>query len=324
MILRKLFIHTLTFEIAAIRIFNTAFSPPRTPCDRKHYQSSKTSISHRKALLSKNEALGEDEFQGDINNSISKKLAQSLDIIPLLERVASYTGTKRGRDALLSLVDVGSDRPRQRRKLRNTSKRKAMMPSSQWNASFKNAANNNDGHRHNTYIVKISQSVAECRHEWNLIREATKILSQNRLGLSSLPPIYPKDSSPWDVNYQVDTDDDEWLIEASSTGWATPLQLEQVLQADQVIDRILKTHAWSNEENMVCEAPSISEICCEIDTKTLVKVHEEINGSVLILKGRSSYNDPSGNKVSKSFHSKSTYSSTGVGSNFAKRVTLLS
>ena len=154
------------------------------------------------------------------------------------------------------------------------------------------------GNRDYRHIVKISQSLAECRHEWNLVAEATKVLSQNSRALSPLPPIYPQDSSPWDVNYQVDTDDDEWLIDVSSKGWNSVLQLEEVLQADQLINRILKTHSWSNEENIVSETSSISKICCSIDTKTLMKVHGEIEDSVVIKKGRSSYNDPKGNKVS--------------------------
>jgi len=175
-----------------------------------------------------------------------------------------------------------------------------MISSSQWTSTSRNFLEKNHKYlnrkKNNRQIVKISHSVEECRREWELIEEATKILTRNNFGLSSLPPIYPEDSSPWDVNYQVHTDDDEWLIEGLSEGWDNSLELEEILHADQVINRILKTSQWSIEENIMHDAPSMSEICRSIDTISLMKVHEEIKDSVLIKKGRSSYNDPTGTK----------------------------
>ena len=102
------------------------------------------------------------------------------------------------------------------------------------------------------------------------------------------------------------------------------LTLGEVLQAKQVIHRVLKTHTWSSNENVVRCAPCISNLVSEemgsngsgndngsnsgsgngsgigVDdgiVGALRNIHEEIPGSVVIRKGFRSYNDPTGKKV---------------------------
>jgi hypothetical protein len=240
----------------------------------------------------------------ETKNTISHKLTQSLDLEPLIQSVASHSGTKRGRDALLALLNKGTNQQKKRIELRNASKRKSLMSAldSNGKSSLKGVKNSQNESltitRDMKHIVKLSQSSAECKYEWKLVEEAMDILTNTELSRTRLPPIYPGDSSPWDTTSRVDTDDDEWLIEILSIGWNGSLELEDILQADQVVNRILELSAWSIDAEVNNVAPSIAKICEDIDVDALTKVHEEIKESVTIVKGQKSYEDPSGTKVS--------------------------
>ena len=145
-------------------------------------------------------------------------------------------------------------------------------------------------------IVKMSHSTAECKNEWRLIDEAMLILSQNNNGKIDIPPIYPGDSSPFDTSYTVDTDDDEWLIDIITKGWNGDLELENILQADQIVNRILKLDEWCSDISVQNNAPSIACLCGDIEINKLQELHNEIKETVIIEKGKQSYEDPSGTK----------------------------
>ena len=240
--------------------------------------------------------------------SISEKLNQALDIRPILEGVARYTGTKRGHDAILSLLEdddpISSKEFSTSRSIYNTPKRKAtissIVPNTKNTKNTIKATRQNHDNNNYRYIIKISQSIHECRHEWKLIQEAMNILKQTKCIQNdiALPPIYPQDSSLWNTNDKVDTDDDEWLEEIIyGRGWNTnDLELENILQADQLVNRILKTYEWCKVVKDF--APMISKIGERIDHDKLMELDKEIKGSVIIVKGQRSYQDPSGTKVS--------------------------
>jgi hypothetical protein len=284
---------------------------------------------------------------------LPQELIQSLDLIPLLEEVAKYTSTKRGRNAILSLlgnnynVKSPTQQNQQGRIYNNynhnplLSKRKSILSSFTTNTDSKDYYDNPKKYEQ---VFKLSQSITECKEEWELIREATNILhlykynhkNENNSptnhenekskrhnmkndeeedddgGDIHLPPIYPENSSLWNTYHdQVDTDDDEWLMEILNGGGggggksfpslsSSSLELENILQADQLIKRILKTHEWCIDLKSRDIAPMIAKHFCarHIDIEKLIHIHDEIQGRVIIKKGGISYQDPEGTKVS--------------------------
>ena len=74
-------------------------------------------------------------------------------------------------------------------------------------------------------IFKVVQTDAEAKDEWKSVGEAMAILEASNLDHKRgsvdnvdqhisrvpIPPMYAATSSPWDIDYRVDTDDDEWL-----------------------------------------------------------------------------------------------------------------
>lgn len=272
--------------------------------------------------------------------TIPKELVQSLDLIPLLEEVAKYTSTKRGRDAILSLLgdNYNVNSSTQQKQLGRSdnnhnnrlSKRKSLLSSYSRNENYiKLTCDDNRNYRH---IYKLSQSITECKEEWEVIREAMNILHLHKNNNNDdptnhengskrhvkndnihnddihLPPIYPDNSSLWNTYYdQVDTDDDEWLMEILNRGGrggtsfpssSSSLELENILQADQLIKRILSTHEWCMDLKERGIAPMIVKRCEHIDVEKLIEIHDEIQGRVIIKKGGMSYQDPEGTKVS--------------------------
>ena len=74
-------------------------------------------------------------------------------------------------------------------------------------------------------IFKVAQTEAEAKDEWKAVGEAMAILEASNLDHKRgsvdnvdqhisrvpIPPMYAATSSPWDIDYRVDIDDDEWL-----------------------------------------------------------------------------------------------------------------
>jgi hypothetical protein len=198
--------------------------------------------------------------------------------------------TKRGSDALLSLVANGYDNvdddTTNKRKLlasssSSSSRRKALLSSiaSDGSGSTSGSISGNGVYsstnsilqrqqrqRQNQNTIKMATSQEECDAEWKLIREAMNIIQQNspeylkstkskarsksKKTLPPLPPIYPADSTTtlWDGNSgNIDSDDDEWLLSVLSSNdtlLLSVLELENILQADQIVKRIVNTFEW--------------------------------------------------------------------------------
>ncbi len=264
------------------------------------------------------------------NNKVQKYLVDALDLYPLLENVARFTGTKRGRDALMYLVSHDESRYDNKGEFLATrnyesSKRKAMLSSmtasSSSSSSFSANVDRNGrlSVRRNSsrHIMKIADDASEAREEWARVQEAMNILQsqerenqphQRRSNVQStsmsqlkmcipLPPIYAADSStPYASaaiggDGTIDTDDDEWLQQILA-GFGGKLELEHILQADQIVNRILSTFAWANssdghQKDFSKFAPNLCTLfdSSGMDIEALKQLHSEIDNTVKIEKG---------------------------------------
>jgi len=245
--------------------------------------------------------------------SLSTKLIHSLDLIPLMEAVGKHAGTRRGREALLSII-IDDDVKRQQQNpglalYGSAPSRRKNMISSMGKSLSCTTDDSNRKALSIASIFRVAQTEAEAKDEWKVISEAMAILEaekERKIGSADdgvqhlsqvpVPPIYAATSSPWDVNYRVDTDDDEWLTEALG-GNGYVLELENILQAEQIILKIIKTHTWATKGGVSKSlAPSLAAIGSNIDYDVLKRLHREIEGSVDIIRGERSYYDPSGTK----------------------------
>lgn len=110
----------------------------------------------------------------------------------------------------------------------------------------------------------------------------------------TLPPIYGGDTSPFDTTSPVTSDDDEWLPLALE-GFAGSLDKEAILKADKVVERLLQVYEWATSSATVAAAPGISAIGETICANQLQMLHDDIGGSVEIVRKRT-ISDPSGTK----------------------------
>lgn len=259
---------------------------------------------------------------GTGTGKIPKDLVDSLDLYPLVQNVAKHAGTKRARDALMAIVDHRvsvSEKKTLFNANYNNSKRNAMLSSMAGASSFSGSNNGSNTSTRSTsststsHIVKVAGDISDAHTEWELITEATRLLKGRESNRPSdkkksslplplpLPPIYGADASasPWSMNHNdVDTDDDEWL-QSVLAGYRGSLELEQILQADMVVKRIVGSYEWAKNENIVARAPNLAEIFRGVDIDLLKEVQNDIGGTVVIARGVKSINDPSGTKVRK-------------------------
>ncbi len=305
-----------------------AFSPAsRTKCRQLYASQSIASndlkITSNVSKFTKNDSNG--------NNKVPKYLVDALDLYPLLEQVARYTGTRRGRDALMYIVSHDESRYDNKGEFLATrnyepSKRKAMLSSMTASSSSSSFSANVDRNgrpffrrNSNKHIMKIAEDASEAREEWARVQEAMNILqsqqrenqpNQRRSGIQSapkpkfqriitLPPIYAADSSTpfasaaMGDDGMIDTDDDEWLQQILS-GFGGKLELEHILQADQIVNRILRTFEWANssdggKSHFSSFAPNLYTLfdSSDMDIEALKELHSEIEGTVKIEKGSS-------------------------------------
>jgi hypothetical protein len=138
-------------------------------------------------------------------------------------------------------------------------------------------------------LAPVASSAEHARTEYELVEQAMLALE----GINGLvsPPLYGATSSPWDTDTIPNTDDDEWL-KLSSEEWT----LEHILQADQVIQTLLKVHEWGSRTEMRMWTPGLSCIARTISAVELGLAHNEITRSVEIVRVRSIV-DPNGRSV---------------------------
>ena len=249
-------------------------------------------------------------------------LVTALDLVPIIDMVASYCGTYRGQQALYKVV--GQDdvtkraRTHEKRGISGpvTSRKRQLYDSviptyGVGQSRTENDAStyaNEDG-RSTTYATEIStrhtdicsiaSSATEVMDLYRFVVEASRYLDgegtkENR----TFPPIYPMDATngPFDMatrKNKVNSDDDDFLqfTSAKDDGWT----LEHVMQADQVIAKLISLFDWSVRSNVDNETASVIKSLVTgtttalrdgIDIDRLTKVWSIIHDTVEIVRVR--------------------------------------
>ena len=238
------------------------------------------------------------------NDSFSARLVESLDLEPLFEGVARHAATKRGKDAILRLVNREIPTIASESAGGAMSRREAALAATNSYKKTPQLQEPSDPIPDPVAILSIVQSPAEASDEYALIRQANAALVSSKPSASSaggcdevpltLPPMYGGDTSPFDIGSPVTSDDDEWLPLALG-GYAASLDKEAILQADKVVERLLQLHEWATSNATDAAAPDISAIGKTICANQLQMLHDEIAGSVEIVRKRT-ISDPSGTK----------------------------
>ena len=262
------------------------------------------------------------DIKYESDNRFPDDLVTALDLVPIIDMVASYCGTYRGQQALYKVV--GQDdvtkraRTHEKRGISGpvTSRKRqlydSVIPSYGVGQSrTENDAStyaNEDG-RSTTYATEIStrhtdicsiaSSATEVMDLYRFVVEATRYLDgegtkENR----TFPPIYPMDATngPFDLatrKNKVNSDDDDFLqfTSAKDDGWT----LEHVMQADQVIAKLISLFDWSVRSNVDNETASVIKSLVTgtttalrdgIDIDRLTKVWSIIHDTVEIVRVR--------------------------------------
>lgn len=165
------------------------------------------------------------------DKKLSDNLIRSLDLVPLLDSVANHAGTRRGRQALLSLVGEAESQQRLLQKHfpsdgQAVSSRRQMMDSLAREGGSDSTTVVEDTYEEVPDIVSVAASLTEAQEEYKMTEQA--MLALHNTNGAAYPPLYGADSSPWDTAI-VDTDFDGWLT-LPIDEWT----LEHVLQADQM------------------------------------------------------------------------------------------
>jgi hypothetical protein len=239
-----------------------------------------------------------DDQEPAVETSFPGHLIRSLDLVPLMYGVAGHAGTRRGYQAILSLVK--KDQETMNNNLLSNSlgalsrrKRAALATT---DTSISQMSNQRSRHRKDRSRIKltpIATSAEEARLEYELVEEATLALDDKQYNLA-FPPLYGAESSPWDTSTIADTDNDEWLSLAADA-WS----LEHIIQAEQVIDTLINVKDWATlEDTTKTWMPRLSQIGLVVDEGGLLpSVLNDISGTVEIIRVRS-LTDPTGKSVS--------------------------
>lgn len=214
-------------------------------------------------------------------------VVQSLDLAPVVRALANHAGTRRGREAILGWIGEEQTAARLPPSVSEavSAKRRRVTGSYPKNIRHTDAKISQS----RLSLAPIATSAEQARIEYELVEQATLALEGSN-GLV-FPPLYGATSSPWDIGMVPDTDDDEWL-KLSSDEWA----LEHIVQADQVIQTLLRVHQWGNLTETHAWTPGLSGIVQTISAVELQLVHNEIRGSVEVVRVRSIV-DPHGRSV---------------------------
>lgn len=220
-------------------------------------------------------------------------LIRSLDLEPLIHLVAAHTATRRGYEAMLSLLDDRSHRNKSPNAFRadNVSSRQRRASRSSFNSNP--AMRRANGNRKASMLLSIAQSSSESREAYESVEQATLAFHENDHDLN-VPPFYAKDSGPMDTTTRPVTDDDEWL-DLSPEEWT----LESILQAEQVIGTLIKVRNWASSSKYEMWMPTLAAIGQGVDpNKELDAIHTEIGDAIKIQRARTAL-DLNGKNVSK-------------------------
>jgi hypothetical protein len=223
-------------------------------------------------------------------SSFSKGLIEALDLVPLIQKVAAHAGTRRGRQALLSLVEYDDDSSKSKGSGSLHSRNSQLVASKKHRAVMENRRDSNGKKVTPPFSLKPCTSAEQVRAEYDLMEQAAAALQgvQN----TTFPPLYSAESNPYDTKTIPETDDDEWLLnhhKMAMEDWT----LEHILQAEQVTAMLLRVAQWAARPEIQMWMPLLAEIGANIDTDAIAAIQDEIAGSVEIARVRSIM-DPTG------------------------------
>lgn len=220
-------------------------------------------------------------------------LIDSLDLGQIVRELARHTATRRGHEALLSTV---RQTPSRLEGSSATLSQSARRLRERYGSGLD---------IDKPEVAPIANSLQQVRSEYALVEEATLLLSCMDKAVSEIenddsaygltcPPLYAEDSDPYDTEIVPQTDDDEWLYLLPGE-----YTVEHILQAEQVIKKLLQLREWSLQEKIQTWTPAMAKIGSKIDDdeQMLPEVYDNIVGTVEIkrvksvtdLSGKSSY-----------------------------------
>jgi len=227
--------------------------------------------------------------------SFDEDLIRALDLRPVIQQVAAHCGTHRGRQALLRLVRADDGQQQQQSRSRRSFVGKNSGAGSAESRRKQRLLDALDGgaeeetsrthvvaeDKKRVVICSIPTSVEECLQEQRNVAQAYDAIQAN-----CIPPLYPADSGPMDVLTTVTTDDDEWLGFSLASFDDNHWTLEHILQAEQVVGKILNVYEWSRQDSVaeLCRVLGWTDVAAE---QQLRHVHNEIREAVEIVRVRS-------------------------------------
>ena len=204
---------------------------------------------------------------------IPSRLVNTLDLAPLMNHVASYACTKRGKDAIIDLVytpsptvfsilDEGGRRPSLFGNNGNKRKR-----------DWYGGGSNSQRLKHDKYAtyhppISVAQTAEEAILEYDLVREAMEILqSQQSTKDGSTPMSLPPMFQLYDgvSSSGIDSDDDEWIelcLNPLPPGMDVyqEIDLQTILQAEQVVKLLIETYEWTLSDTIKWNAPGLVNV----------------------------------------------------------------
>ena len=223
-----------------------------------------------------------------IRSAVPSHLAETLDLAPLLERVASYARTGRGARAIIDLVAPPPSPPSASfsKGAGGRRRRDRFYDDARWRRLV-----DDDEDGGGTPVVSVATSAEMANSEYDLVREAMELLlrSSGRRSLSTpasdapspssstvsaaafseidtpLPPMF--DLFDGETGVVDGDDDDEWLdacLGCSNMDVHEVIDLRAVLQADQVVKLLLDTREWAEEDGIRWYAPGLAGVARRI------------------------------------------------------------
>jgi hypothetical protein len=283
-----------------------------------HVQHPQGFFSTSRQLFDSSKGIQDDRFPDD--------LVTALDLVPVIDMVASYCATHRGQQALYKVVGQDDTTKRTRTQDKQggitrqfTSRKRQLYESAiptvtaasfssdehdtahELNKDSKSTIYTTDISTSPIQISPIASSVNEMIDMYRFVDEASQYLKEEGPGQNKMfPPIYPIDATngPFDMTNRrgrVNSDDDDFLqfTTAKDDGWT----LEHVLQADQVIAKLISLYDWSTRldddkestsllKAMIMGTSSGMNTSCGIDIDRLTKVWSIIHDTVEIVRVR--------------------------------------
>jgi hypothetical protein len=253
------------------------------------FRSQETAVVPYKRWLTSFLQNSKDE-QNDQDDIFSTHLIDSLDLGQIIEEVARHTSTLRGYNAMLSLVQRKQSKIKDIRSEFHNNNRGSSSRSDRYE-DYQPYINRDIGKTRVSFLNPIAKSLEDVHSEYAVVEEATLLLTSSSTTSDddvaaklTYPPLYGEDSSPYDIGTIPQTDDDEWLYLPPHEYTA-----EHLLQAEQVIKRLLQIRQWSQQEAIQTFTPKLAQIASNIDEdeNILSLAYEEIVGIVEIVRFKS-------------------------------------